>query len=164
MAHGTLRTQFDPNQKIEILEFITSSHEEYVPRTRVIDAARPLHKWAKEWHKANAPVDCKQPPEMSKKVEMPTKSPRTAPPEIDIPESKVKLNMGITPSVFRFLEVSTTMRWHLSKSFVLTVNTARRSHGSDERTLPIFPSKSITLALSCIRSICRQHCLPRRNV
>ena len=118
MAHGTLRTQFDANQKIELLEFNTNSYEEYVPRTQVIDAARPLQEWAKEWHKANASVDGKQSPKMSKKKARLMKSPPIAPPEIDIPESKVKLNMGITPSVFRFLEVSTTMRSHLSKIFV----------------------------------------------
>lgn len=109
VAHGTLRAQFDANQKIELLEFVTSGHEEFVSRTRVVEAARPLHEWLKEWHKANPPVDGKQSPEMSKKKARPMKSPPTAPPEIDIPESKVKLNMGITPSVFRFLEVSTVM-------------------------------------------------------
>jgi len=117
VARGTLRTQFDANQKIELFEFITSSHEEYVPRTRVVDAARPLHEWINEWHRANVSVDDKQPPKMSKKGRL-LKSPPTAPPEIDIPESKVKLNMGITPSMFRFLEVSTSVRLHLSKCFV----------------------------------------------
>ena len=106
MANGTLRAQFDANQKIELLEFVTNHHEEFVRRTRVVEAARPLHEWQKEWQKANAPADGKQSPEMSKKKANKMKSPNTAPPEIDIPESKVKLSMGITPSVFRFLEVS----------------------------------------------------------
>ena len=106
MSNGTLRAQFDANQKIELLEFVTSNHEEYVPRTRMVEAARPLHEWQKDWHKANAPPDGKQSPEMSKKKARPNKSPSTAPPDIDIPESKVKGTMGITPSVFRFLEVN----------------------------------------------------------
>lgn len=106
MANGTLRAQFDSNQKIELLEFVTSNHEEYVPRRGMVEAARPLHEWHKEWHKANTPLDGKQSPEMSKKKARPMKSPPTAPPDIDIPESKVKGAMGITPSVFRFLEVS----------------------------------------------------------
>jgi hypothetical protein len=81
-----------------------------------MDGVRPSREWAKEWHKANAPADGRQ-SQMSKKKAGSMKSSQTAPPEIDIPESKVRLNMGITLSVFQFLEVSTTMRWRLSKSF-----------------------------------------------
>ena len=106
VANGVLRAQFDANQKIELLEFVTGNHQEYLPRRTVLDAARPLHEWQKEWHKANAPPDGKQSPEMSKKKARPMKSPPSAPPEIDIPDTKVKGAMGITPSVFRFLEVS----------------------------------------------------------
>jgi hypothetical protein len=76
----------------------------------MLEAARPLHEWQKEWHKANAPPDGKQSPEMSKKKARPMKSPNIPPPEIDIPDTKVKGAMGITPSVFRFLEVSQAWR------------------------------------------------------
>jgi hypothetical protein len=109
VANGILRAQFDSNQKIELLEFVTTHHEEYVPRKPMVEAARPLHEWGKEWQKANAQPDGKQSPEISKK-KRPMKSPPTAPPEIDIPESKVKGAIGITPSVFRFLEVSQARR------------------------------------------------------
>ncbi|RFU25735.1 hypothetical protein B7463_g10604, partial [Scytalidium lignicola] len=51
VATGTLRAHFDAEQKIELLEFVTSSHEEYLPKTRVIEAARPVHEWVKDWHK-----------------------------------------------------------------------------------------------------------------
>ena len=52
-------------------------------------------------------VDAKQSPEMNKKKnQKQLKSPPQLPPEIDLPASKVNLKMGITPSVFRFLEVS----------------------------------------------------------
>lgn len=73
-----------------------------------MEAARPLHEWQKEWQRLNAAPDGKQSPEVSKKKAKPMKSPQTSPPEIDIPESKVKANMGITPGVFQFLEVSET--------------------------------------------------------
>jgi hypothetical protein len=106
VANGTLRAQFDSNQKIELLEFVTSNHEEYVRRRGVLEAARPLHEWQKEWQKANPPLDGKQSPEMSKKKPRPMKSPPTAPPDIDLPDTKVKGGMGITPAVFRFLEVN----------------------------------------------------------
>jgi hypothetical protein len=114
VAHGTLRAQFDHNQMIELLEFVTSSHQEYLPRTKVVEVARPLHEWQKEWQKVNAPLEGKQSPEMSKKSKArPFKSPATAPPEIEIPASKVKSNMGITPAVFRFLEVRLVfLVWH----------------------------------------------------
>lgn len=66
-----------------------------------------MHEWQKEWQKVNAPPDGKQSPETSKKGKAkPMKSPPNPPPEIDIPDSKVKLNMGITANVFQFLEVS----------------------------------------------------------
>jgi hypothetical protein len=107
VANGKLKAQVDANQMIELLEFETNNHEEYLPRTKVVDAARPLHEWQKDWQKINAPADGKQSPEINKKGKArPLKSPPSQPPDIDIPDSKVKLNMGITPSVFRFLEVS----------------------------------------------------------
>jgi hypothetical protein len=107
VANGILRAQFDSSQKIELLEFNTTNHEEYVSRALVVEAARPLHEWIKEWTRVNSQPDGKQSPEMNKKGKArPMKSPQTAPPEIDIPDSKVRPNEGITPSVFRFLEVS----------------------------------------------------------
>ncbi|OBT58361.1 hypothetical protein VE04_01424 [Pseudogymnoascus sp. 24MN13] len=110
VANGKLKAQFDANQMIELLEFETNNHEEYLPRTKVVDAARPLHEWQKDWQKINAPADGKQSPEINKKGKArPLKSPPSQPPDIDIPDSKVKLNMGITPSVFRFLELAEVM-------------------------------------------------------
>lgn len=53
----------------------------------------------------NNPADGKASPEMNKKKSKVTKSPAQAPPEFDLPQSKVKHSMGITHSVFRFLEV-----------------------------------------------------------
>lgn len=106
IASGTLKAHFDADQKIELLEFVTTGHEEYIPRTRILDAARPLHEWQKEWRNLNSPPEGKQSPEMNKKKAKAMKSPAHPPPEIDLPQSKVKPSMGITPSVFRFLEVS----------------------------------------------------------
>jgi len=100
-----LKAHFDSDQKIELLEFVTSSHEEYLPRNSVIESARPLHEWGKEWKNLNALPDGKQSPEMNKKKAKNLKSPAQPPPDIDLLQSKVKPNMGITPAVFRFLEV-----------------------------------------------------------
>jgi hypothetical protein len=87
------------------LEFATSSHDEYLPRRQVVDAARPWHEWQKDWKNMNSSPDGKQSPEMNKKKPKPMKSPSQPPPDLEIPETRVKSNMGITPSVFQFLEV-----------------------------------------------------------
>lgn len=106
MANGSLKAHFDAEQKIELLEFNTSSHEEYLPRNQVVSAARPLHEWNKEWKIVNTPPEGKQSPEMNKKSKAKAmKSPPQPPPEIDLPQSKVKSSMGITDAVFQFLEV-----------------------------------------------------------
>jgi hypothetical protein len=132
IATGTLKAHFDADQKIELLEFVTSSHEEYIPRTRILEAARPLHEWQKEWHKVNAPPEGKQSPEVNKKKAKPMKSPAVPPPEIDLPASKVKPSMGITPSVFRFLEVSSSAIriWYTISHFIVG-----RSSSSDESSI-----------------------------
>lgn len=105
VATGTLRAHFDGEQKIELLEFNTSNHEEYLSKSSIIEAARPLHEWVKEWHRVNNPPDSKQSPEMNKKKAKAMKSPNQPPPSMNIPLANVKSTMGITPSVFQFLEV-----------------------------------------------------------
>lgn len=91
---------------MDLLEFITSSHEEYISRKLVIEAAKPAHNWVKDWHKVNAQNDGKQSPEMSKKGKARLmKSPQTAPPDLDLPHSAVKQNVGVTEAVYQFLEV-----------------------------------------------------------
>lgn len=108
VATGTVRAHFDSEQKIELFEFVTSGHEEYIPRKAAIEAAKPAHNWIKDWHKVNSP-DAKGSPEMSKKGKArPMKSPQNAPPDalVDLPDSFVKKSMGITEPVFQFLEVS----------------------------------------------------------
>lgn len=110
VANGTLRAQFDAEQKLELLEFITTSNEEYVARRQVIDAAKPAHVWMKEWHKLNS-SDAKGSPEMSKKGKAKQlKSPQSHPPEVlsDIPDSAVN-SKGVTAAVHQFLEIVEVM-------------------------------------------------------
>ncbi|PCD28233.1 hypothetical protein FGRA07_03372 [Fusarium graminearum] len=109
VASGTLRVQFDAEQKIELFEFLTTSHEEYISRKQVIDAAKPAHMWMKEWHKTNS-QDGKS-PELSKKGKgRQLKSPQTQPPEVlvDLPDSAVN-SKGVTEAVFQFLEIVEVM-------------------------------------------------------
>lgn len=106
VATGTLRATFDPQQKMDLLEFITSSHEEYISRKLVIEAAKPAHNWVKDWHKVNTQNDGKQSPEMSKKGKARLmKSPQAPPPDLDLPHSAVKQNVGVTEAVYQFLEM-----------------------------------------------------------
>lgn len=108
VASGTVRAHFDSEQKIELFEFVTSSHEEYISRKSAIEAAKPIHMWVKDWNKVNS-QDTKASPEMSKKGKArQLKSPQNPPPEalVDLPGTAVKASMGITEPVFQFLEVS----------------------------------------------------------
>jgi hypothetical protein len=109
VATGTLRVQFDSEQKIELFEFLTTGHEEYISRKQVIEAAKPAHVWMKDWHKVNT-GDSKQSPEMSKKGKRQLKSPQTQPPEVlvDLPDSAVT-SKGVTEAVFQFLEIVEVM-------------------------------------------------------
>ncbi|KAM5382838.1 hypothetical protein ACJZ2D_002229 [Fusarium nematophilum] len=109
VASGTLRAQFDAEQKIELFEFLTTSQEEYISRRQVIEAAKPAHMWMKEWHKTNS-QDGKS-PELSKKGKgRQLKSPQTQPPEVlvDLPDSAVN-SKGVTEAVFQFLEIVEVM-------------------------------------------------------
>ncbi|TFA97602.1 Adhesion defective protein 1 [Trichoderma ghanense] len=110
VATGTLRAQFDAEQKIELFEFLTTRQEEYVSRKRVIEAAKPAHEWIKEWRSVNT-MDGKQSPEMSKKGKArQLKSPQKEPPGVlvDLPDSAVN-SKGVTEAVHQFLEIVEVM-------------------------------------------------------
>lgn len=102
-----MRAQFDETAKLDVLEFSTTGHEEFVPLRNVISAAKPSHEWVKDWHKVNAQGTLAS-PEMSKKSKAKQmKSPQSAPPDalVDLPGSAVKRGFGIPEAVFQFLEV-----------------------------------------------------------
>ncbi|KAH7311717.1 LIM-domain binding protein-domain-containing protein [Stachybotrys elegans] len=109
VANGTVRATFDSEQRMELFEFITTEHEEYVARRQVIEAAKPAHLWMKEWKQANS-QDGKQSPEMSKKGKRNVKSPQSQPPQVlsDLPEAAVNKE-GVTASVHQFLEIVEVM-------------------------------------------------------
>lgn len=116
VATGTLRAQFDAEQKIELFEFLTTRHEEYVARKHVIEAAKPAHEWVKEWRSLNT-MDGKQSPEMSKKGKSrQLKSPQKEPPGVlvDLPDSAVN-SKGVTEAVHQFLEVCEYGLWARGK-------------------------------------------------
>jgi hypothetical protein len=109
ITNGRLQAIFDANQRLTMFEFTTTTQEEFVSRSMVIQSALPNHNWVKEWHKMNF-GDAKQSPEMSKKGKAKQfKSPAAAPPEIDLPHSAIKQNMGVPQSVFQYLEMVEVM-------------------------------------------------------
>lgn len=113
MVHvGNLRLQFDAESKIDLFEFVSSDHDEYVSRTVVVDGAKPNHQWIKEWRTVNS-ENSQASPEMSKKSKPRLKkSPQNPPPDLDIPHSAVKHGVGITEQQFQFLEVpNPTSTW-----------------------------------------------------
>lgn len=106
--HGTVRAQFDAEQKIDMFEFVTTSHDEYLSRKQVIAAAMPSHTWVKKWNELNN--DPKNSPEMSKKSKTKQhKSPAFPPPDLELPDTPIKSNSGITKQVTAFLEVSSML-------------------------------------------------------
>ena len=106
VSSGSIRVEFDPEQKFELFEFVCDSHEEFISRKMVIQAAQPGHKWIKEWRSLNL-GDSRQSPEMSKKGKVKQmKSPQSIPPDLEIPHSTIKESVGITEAVNQFLEVS----------------------------------------------------------
>ena len=145
MANGTLRVQFDSEQRFELFEFLTHSHEEYISRRLVIQAARPAHNWVKEWHNLNH--DNKQSPEMSKKSKArPAKAPPGPPPDLELPHSVVKSGMGITEAVYQFLEVPSFYIIPVAQHGPDSV-TDCRDHGPDESALYLLSHAPRTDAL-----------------
>ncbi|KAK4644488.1 hypothetical protein QC761_305240 [Podospora bellae-mahoneyi] len=109
VADGILRASFDSEQKFELFEFITTDFEEFVPRSMVIQAARPAHNWVKEWHALNSP-DNKQSPEMNKKNKTKQlKTPAGPPPDLELPDSYVSPGRAVPGHVYQFLEMSEIM-------------------------------------------------------
>ncbi|KAK1754328.1 LIM-domain binding protein-domain-containing protein [Echria macrotheca] len=106
VTRGILRAQFDHEQKIDLFEFTTTAHEEYIARDFVIQSARPVHNWIKEWRSLNQ-QDGTHSPEMSNKKnkQKPYKCPANPPPDLDLPMPPTKTSTGITDAVYQFLEI-----------------------------------------------------------
>lgn len=89
-THGTLRAQFDANNKIEMLDLVINSHNEYIPRSQLQPAE----------------VDQKQSPKVSKNMNK--RAQQKQQPAVVVPESMVT-NNGVPTAVMSFLEVAETM-------------------------------------------------------
>ena len=89
VSSGTLRAQFDHDSKIDVLEFVTTSHCEYLSRHRLKALLAP-----------HSPPDDKS-PKQNKAAK--TRAARQQPPPV-VPDSHVN-PYGVTPAVLSFLEV-----------------------------------------------------------
>jgi hypothetical protein len=94
VSSGHLRAQFDQNSKIDLLEFVTHKHEEFIPRQ---DIQRLLLS-------QNSP-DQKSSPKQNKSMTKQRAAQRQQhQPPITMPDSQVN-EYGVTNELMRFLEV-----------------------------------------------------------
>ena len=98
IATGTLRAQFDQNSKIELLEFVTSDHKEFLQRSQIKSLLSPLSS-----------PDQKSSPKQTKTMGKQKAQQRPPPPPpVQLPESQIN-NNGVTDEVSKFLEVCSAL-------------------------------------------------------
>ncbi|KAL9034903.1 MAG: hypothetical protein Q9180_005153 [Flavoplaca navasiana] len=103
VTSGQLRVQFNQIDKIDVLEILTTSHEEFVPRAQLLRAATesPEMKHSPNQSKATG----------KKAAQQRQKQAQTAQeqgPVAAVPSSIIN-DQGVTPSVQQFLEVAEAM-------------------------------------------------------
>ncbi|EAU38009.1 hypothetical protein ATEG_01252 [Aspergillus terreus NIH2624] len=91
VSHGALRAHFDMHNKIEMLDIVIMNHTEYLPRSKVLEAA-----------------DQKQSPKVSKNTGKRAQQKQAPQPSLTLPESMVTAN-GVPTAVMSFLEVAETI-------------------------------------------------------
>lgn len=87
---GTLRAQFDPNSKIDVLDFVTAYHTEYVSRASIKNPSSPYSS-----PDERSPGQHKNAKQKAQRAQM----------QIQVPESRVNV-YGVTDAVMTFLEVT----------------------------------------------------------
>jgi LIM-domain binding protein len=107
-----MKALFDANNKIEILDLVVTSHNEYIPRNQL---------------QALENVDQKQSPRASKNLNKRTQQKQPMQPNIVLPESMVN-SWGVPMTVMRFLEVSFNRLGF--RRIILTGSSIRLAHGN----------------------------------
>ena len=101
MWFGKLIALFSPNEKFEILEFITEKHQDYIPRSLI-----------ESLFSQDSPAQ-KQSPRLTKtaKQRQPSKVPvEPVITQADLPEAPVR-EWGVTNAVMQYLEVGFSIRF-----------------------------------------------------
>lgn len=97
---GNLRAQFDQNGRIDILDLVTTEHNEYIPRVQLQPAVEsPDHKQSPSISKATGKRASQQ------RGKQQLQAPQEQAPQIVVPTSMVN-SYGVTDAVSRFLEVN----------------------------------------------------------
>ncbi|KAI4125054.1 MAG: hypothetical protein LQ347_005504, partial [Umbilicaria vellea] len=97
---GNLKAQFDQNGRIDILDLVTTEHNEYIPRARLQAAVEsPDHKQSPSASKATGKRASQQRGKQQLQV------PQEQAPQIVLPNSMVNA-YGVTDAVSRFLELA----------------------------------------------------------
>lgn len=100
MVNGSLKAQFDGQNKLDVLDLTTYNHSEYVPRSGLLQATA-------------ASSDMKQSPSTSKtqgkrgsqqRQKQQIQAPQDQSPKVAVPESLIN-DLGTTKAVCQFLEV-----------------------------------------------------------
>lgn len=104
VTSGRLKVQFDQLGKIDVLEILTTSHEEFVPRAQLLRAATesPDMKHSPNQSKTSGKKAAQQRQKQAQVAQ-------DQPPVAAIPSSTIN-EQGVTPSVQVFLEVRTVCR------------------------------------------------------
>ncbi|KAL8882900.1 MAG: hypothetical protein Q9198_000173 [Flavoplaca austrocitrina] len=103
VTSGQLRVQFNQIDKIDVLEILTTSHEEFVPRAQLLRAATesPEMKHSPNQSKATGKKAAQQRQKQAHTAQ--EQGPKAA-----VPSSIIN-DQGVTPSVQQFLEVAEAM-------------------------------------------------------
>ncbi|KAL8708531.1 MAG: hypothetical protein Q9220_006584 [cf. Caloplaca sp. 1 TL-2023] len=137
VTSGGLKVQFDAMSKIEVLEILTTSHEEFVPRAQLLRSATesPEMKHSPNQSKATGKKGNQQRQKQAQAAQDHT-------PVAAIPHSTIN-DQGVTPSVQQFLEIAEAMSlmqplFKFSQSQPgLPATEALRQYNSDYQTNPI---------------------------
>lgn len=153
---GSLKVQFDPAGKIDVLEIITTSHEEFVPRAKLLRAATesPQLKHSPNQSRTTGKKGATQRQKQAQAAQDQT-------PFAAVPSSTIN-DQGVTPSVGEFLEVSALCR-DTASNRVDIGGPGRRSTVAHATTLQVLSKPSGPLRHRSPSSIYGEHANPEPN-
>lgn len=148
MTTGGLRVQFDQFGKIDVLEILTTSHEEFISRAQLLrDATQsPEIKHSPNQSKASGKKAAQQRQKQAQAMQEQV-------PVAAVPNSTIN-DQGVTPSVQQFLEVCTV---EATRSCPLAnmIRPGRRSDVAHAASIQIFPKPTWSLRYRSLTGIHR---------
>lgn len=139
VTSGGLKVQFDSYGKIDVLEILTTSHDEFVPRAQLLRTATesPEMKHSPSQNKASGKKAAQQRQKQAQAIQEQV-------PVAVVPSSTIN-DQGVTPSVQQFLEV-----WIIEAlrsglvAYMMFPRSPKRCHScslcsSFQKTIPISP-------------------------